>query len=204
MIKHLDLSPEERAVIQVLKDANLLHPLKDEHFCGNEVIPAKEDVIYLSCCDGRHYIGSTKIFMDKYDATHKVSFWPVPWPGGTLIFDDESPLNKDGYNVDKALISVIKFALKKGYGAILEENHFPCEAMRVNGIAPLDGIESLMNTKTRFKEKEGIEATVVPLLKVTDGEEMNIYRIPHKDYLSWKERLGYEAIKQLIAKATLK
>ncbi|MBI5912913.1 hypothetical protein HY839_00545 [Candidatus Azambacteria bacterium] len=202
MIKHLELSPEERAVMRVLKDAGLLHDMKKEHFCGNETIPRKENVIYVSCCDGRHYVRSTDVFMKKYDKTHKLSFWPVPWPGGTLVFDDGSKLIKPGHTTDKDLISVIKFALKKGYGAILAENHFPCEAARDNGISPIDVVESLMNAKKRFKEKEGIETTIVSLLKVTDGEEMNIHRIPYNDYFSWKERLGYEAIQQLVAKAT--
>lgn len=202
MIKHLELLPEERAVIRVLKDAGLLHDMKKEHFCGNGMIPPKKDVIFIGCPDGRHHVRSTKVFMDMYDETHKLSFHPVLWPGGTLVFDENSPLVPVGHTTDKDLIWSIKLAVEMGYKAILDTNHFPCAAAREFKISPIDVIESLMSTKKRFKEKEGIESTVACFLQVTDGETMEVWRIPSNEYLLWKERLGHEAIQQLVAKAT--
>lgn len=194
----MSLLPGERAVIEVLKEAGLLHDMKKRHFCG------KEDVIMICCPDGRQFMRSiANPFMDMYDEAHKVQFHPLPRHGGTLLLDKNSSLVLPGHTTDKDFIHDIKDAMEMGYKAICLVNHFPCSMARKHNVSPIDIVESLINSKKRIKEEEGItKVTIACFLQVTDGGKRYIYYISSNEYLSWKDRLGNEAIQQLVAEAT--
>lgn len=184
MIPMIPLSPEERAMVEALDEAGLLHDIEKEHF------RYKEDVAIGCCPDGRHFIrGILDPFMSMYDEANNLCFLPLPEYGGTLVLDQDSPLVLPGHTTDIDFINKIRKAVEMGYKALCLINHFPCAMARKYNIHPLRVIDSLMQAKKRIKEKEGIKGiTVACFLQIADGEQRRIVRIPFKDFLLWKEK----------------
>ncbi len=194
MIKPMELSPEERAALEVLKKEGLVQNMNKKHFCG------KEDVVAVCCPDGRQFVrGLFTPFMNMYDEPHTVSFHPLPRHGGTLVLDEHSSLVKPGHTTDKDLIHDLKDAVEMGYKAICLVNHFPCGMARKHKIHPVRIVESLFAAKDRIKRKEGLNAvTVACFLQVTDGEQRDMYHISYNEFILWRrERGGHRIIKHL-------
>lgn len=185
MIKPMELLPEARAVLRLLKEEELLKDIKKEHFHG------KEDVVVVCCPDGRQFVrGVFNPFIDNY-ADGNVSFHPLTRHGGTLVLDKRSPLVLPGHTTDKDLIHDLKDAVEMGYKAICLINHFPCGMARKHDIHPMRIVESLMTAKERIKKKEGLSVvTIACFLQVTDGEKRDMYHISYDKFLSWKARCG--------------
>lgn len=184
MIKPMELSHEEREVIDILKKEGLLQDMSKKHFCG------KEDVVAVCCPDGRQFVrGIFTPFMNMYDETHTISFHPLPRHGGTLVLDVYSPLVRFGHTTDKDLIHDLKDAVEMGYNAVCLVNHFPCGMARKHNIHPMRIVYSLMAAKKRIKRKEGLSmVTVACFLQVTDGGQRDMYYVSSDSFLSWKER----------------
>lgn len=195
MIKPIELSPEARAVLRVLKDEGLLKDINKEHFHG------KEDVVVVCCPDGRQFVrGVFNPFIDNYTDNNKISLHPLTRHGGTLVLDEHSPLVRSGYTTDKDLIHDLTDAVEMGYKAICLINHFPCGMARKHGIHPMRIVESLMTSKERIKRKEGLSmVTVACFLQVTDGEQRDMYYISYDKFFSWKARCGDRQILQMFS-----
>lgn len=178
MIKHMELLPEEKEMLEALKKEGLLKDISKKHFCG------KEDVVVICCPDGRQFVRGIFVpFMNMYDETRKISFHPLPRHGGTLVLDVHSPLVLPDHTTDKDLIHDIKDAVEMGYKAICLVNHFPCGMARKHGIHPMRIVESLMKAKERIKRKEGLSmVTVACFLQVTDGEKRDVYYISSNEF----------------------
>lgn len=193
MIPRIELSAEERRAVQVLDEKKLLHDMKEDHFLG------KEDVIAAFCSDGRWALRVIDRFREMYDEKRELCFLPVNEFGGTLVLDDDSPLLERGTEefpcgnmADRHLIGKIRKAVKMGYRALCNINHFPCGMSREHDIHPLCIIDSLMMAKRRIKDDEYIKSvgriTVASFLQIGDIDgQMRIARIPYEDYLAWRK-----------------
>ena len=180
----MELSPEERAVEELLDAEGLLQDMSKDHF------RRKKDVAVGCCPDGRHFIrGVLEPFISMYDETNSLCFLPLPRYGGTLILDEDSPLIFPGHTTDKDFVSDIKKAVEMGYEALCLINHFPCAMARKYNIHAMRVVDSLMHAKKRIKEREGIrDITVACFLQITDGERRRIARVPFGDFLLWREK----------------
>lgn len=187
MVRDMELSPDERAVVGLLDSVGLLHFMDKEHFRG------KEDVVVVCCPDGRQFIrGVLNPFMKMYDENQRFRIHPITKHGGTLVLDERSALVRSGHTTGADLVLEVSDAMAMGYEALCLINHLPCGMGRKFNVPPLWIVDSLIAAKWRIKSHvHGI--TVACFLQVTDGEKRRIARIPFDDYVAWRKESAKDA-----------
>lgn len=184
MIGCMELTREEKAIVEILDEAGLLRDMDKEDFHRKK----KEDVIIVSCSDGRQFLrGIVNPFMEMYDETHTLAFHPMPRHGGTLILDKDSPLVLPGHTTAEDLIGEFDEAVEWGFTAGCLINHFPCGKARKHNVRPLHIVDSLMNAKRLLKRNNGTKVTIACFMQITDGRETRICHISCDKYLRWRE-----------------
>jgi len=181
----MKLTGEERAVIKILQEAGLLHCMDRQHFINEK----KEDVVIVSCSDGRQFLRGIAIpFMKMYDETKEIAFHPLTRHGGTLILGENSPLVPQGSTMVEDLVREFDEAVKWGYGVCCLIGHIPCGKAREHEIHPLHVVDSIMASKRTLKKQQGENVSIACFLQIADGGAWrDIFRIPYTDYLSWRD-----------------